>query len=400
MNTKNISILGSTGSIGVNTLKVIDQFPHLFKVSGLAAGNNYELLKNQIVKYKPDIASISNPQHAEKLKNDFKNFKTKIVFGDEGAILVATLEKTDIVLSAISGAPGFVPTYEAIKKSKKIALANKETMVMAGPIINDLCKKYNSTIIPVDSEHSALFQVLNREPATSINNIIITASGGPFLNWDVEKLNEVKVEDALKHPNWIMGKKITIDSATMMNKALEIIEARWLFNLPPNKIKAVIHPQSTVHGAVEFNDGSVIAHMGVSDMRIPIAYALSYPNRLNLNLKYPKINDYNNFNFEQIENIRFPAVSLAYKALEIGKLASCVLNAANEITVLAFLEKKIKFTDIVKINIKVLEDYESNYKNWMLSVNNINHDNKDKSDFCDIIETDRIARGKALAFIR
>jgi 1-deoxy-D-xylulose-5-phosphate reductoisomerase len=352
---KKITILGSTGSIGLSALDVIKKNPGRFQVVALAAGQNVNLLKKQIEIFKPKLVYVSTKENALKLRQDLTlNYKIKILYDREGLNEIASFPSADIIVSAISGAAGLMPTLAAIDAGKDVALANKETMVMAGEIVNRRAKQKKVKIIPVDSEHSAIFQCLQGEKIENLKRIILTASGGPFLNFTVNELKQVKLNQALKHPRWKMGKKITIDSATLMNKGLEVIEAKWLFNLDFGKIDVLIHPQSIVHSMIELIDGSVLAQMGIPDMRIPISYALTYPERI--------INDISSLNLLETEKLefcqpdmkKFPCLRLAYEAGICGGTTPAVLNAANEIAVAAFLEQKIKFVDLPKIINKVL----------------------------------------------
>ncbi len=342
---KKILILGSTGSIGINTLNVIRKFSHLFKVEAITTNKNVETLSNQIKEFKPKFAVVTDEEAANKI--DIKIFSnTKVLTGSEGLIEVAKNAEYDILVSSLVGFAGLAPTLEAIKRGKRIALANKETLVVAGKLVMDLCKKYNSEIIPVDSEHSAIFQSLVGEDFKNIKKIILTASGGPFLHKDISELENVTVEDALNHPNWSMGNKITIDSATMMNKGLEVIEAKWLFNLGNDKIEVVIHPQSIIHSMVEFVDGSIKAQLSVPDMKLPIQYALSYPDRFNSNFVETNFVKIGKLTFFEPNLEKFRCLKLAYDVLEQGGISACILNAANEIAVNRYLNKRIKFTDI------------------------------------------------------
>ena len=281
---KRLAILGSTGSIGVNTLNIVRQFPERFEVISLSAGLNTQLLKEQILQFRPKMVSVLNKELSEALQGELPGIPVEIVHGVEGLIQVATYPEVDQVVSAIVGAVGLIPTLSAIKTGKSIALANKESLVMAGKIVMEEAKRSQAQILPVDSEHSAIFQALLGHQKEDVHRLILTASGGPFLNLPVARLHEVTAKEALNHPHWEMGKKITIDSASLMNKGLEVMEAHWLFNIPVEKIVVQIHPQSIVHSMVEYIDGSIIAQMGIADMRIPISYALSFPQRLNLNL--------------------------------------------------------------------------------------------------------------------
>jgi len=352
---KKITILGSTGSIGLSALDVIGKNPRRFQVVALAAGQNVKLLKNQIEIFKPKIVSVSTKENALKLRQSLNlNNKIKILYGNEGLNETAAFPEADIVVSAISGAAGLMPTFAAINAGKDIALANKETMVMAGEIVNRRAKLKKVKILPVDSEHSAIFQCLQGEKIENLKRIILTASGGPFLNFNANQLKQVKLNQALKHPRWKMGKKVTIDSATMMNKGLEVIEAKWLFNLAIEKIDVLIHPQSIVHSMIELIDGSVLAQMGIPDMRIPISYALTYPERMINDLSSLNLLNTEKLEFRKPDTKKFPCLRLAYEAGFCGGTAPAVLNASNEIAVAAFLAKKIKFVDLPGIIDKIL----------------------------------------------
>ena len=355
---KRLSILGSTGSIGVNTLHIVSQFPERFEVISLSAGLNTKLLKQQILQFRPKIVSVLNKELSETLRRELSHIPVEIVHGVEGLIQVATHPEVDQVVSAIVGAVGLIPTLSAIKTGKPIALANKETLVMAGKIVMEEAKQKHVQILPVDSEHSAIFQALLGHRKEDVHRLILTASGGPFLNFPASRLQEVTVKEALNHPRWEMGKKITIDSASLMNKGLEVIEAHWLFNIPIEKIVILIHPQSVVHSMVEYVDGSMVAQMGITDMKIPISYALSFPERLPLNLPRLDLSRNEALNFFQPDPERFPCLQLAYQAIEIGETMPAVLNAANEIAVNAFLEGSLKFTEIPLFLQGVMGEYE------------------------------------------
>lgn len=339
---KKIAILGSTGSIGTQALDVVRSFPDLFEVLALTAGNSVELLIEQALEFKPKIVVLINEQHYNQLKLALTGIECKVVVGGEGVIEAATLEGVDVVLNSIVGSAGLRPTVEAIKCGKDIALANKETLVMAGELVMNLVKKHNVKMLPVDSEHSAIFQCLIGE-TSAIEKIYLTASGGPFRGKTVADLENVTREEALKHPNWAMGAKITIDSASLMNKGLEVIEARWLFDLELNKIDVIVHPQSIVHSVVQFEDGSMKAQMGVPDMKVPIQYALTYPERAKNQFKRFSFLEYPTLTFEPPDLKTFRNLDLAYKALAEGGNRSCVLNAANEIAVDAFLKGRMTF---------------------------------------------------------
>lgn len=346
---KSLSILGSTGSIGVSTLDVVRQHPDKLKVVGLAEGHDVNLLAEQIREFSPRIVSVRDEASATRLRELLGNEQPEIHWGIEGAAVVGETEGADMVVSAIVGAAGLVPTVRAIQAGKDIALANKETLVVAGQLVSDLVKEHGVNLLPVDSEHSAIFQSLTGHRQEDVERIILTASGGPFRNTPAEELQHVKPEQALKHPQWSMGAKITIDSATLMNKGLEVIEAHWLFNMPAEKIGVVVHPQSIIHSMVEYIDGCVMAQLGAPDMRAPIAYALSWPERCESGIKKLDLTEIGTLTFENPDMERFPALRLAFDALKAGQTYPAVLNAANEIAVAAFLERKIGFTDIPRI---------------------------------------------------
>ncbi len=354
---KKIAILGSTGSVGRNTLDVISRFPERFKVVALAAGENIELLAKQAWKFKPFLVSCKNEVLAQKLAPLLPK-GVEIRSGKEGAISCATHPEAELVVSALVGAVGLLPTYEAIRAGKDIALANKETLVMAGPLVMEEVVRRKTKLLPVDSEHSAIFQALQAGRREDVSRLILTASGGPFRTRPKEEFPNISREEALKHPNWQMGAKITIDSATLMNKGLEVIEAHFLFGFPPEKIEVKIHPQSIIHSLVEFVDGSLIAHLGIPDMRIPIAYALSFPERLHLGLPRLDLIATSPLTFEEPDLEKFPCLALAYKALELGGTAPAVLNAANEVAVEAFLTHKLRFDLIPVLIEKTLQETE------------------------------------------
>lgn len=357
---KKITVLGSTGSIGVNALDIIEKNPRQFRIVALAAGNNIKLLQKQIEKFRPKIAAIADPANINELRKSLpQKIKTKIVAGTEGLKEAASFKDAGIVISAISGAAGLIPTLAAIDANKDIALANKETMVMAGDIVTKKAKQKGIKILPVDSEHSAIFQCLQGQKKKNINKIILTASGGPFYNYKTSDLKKVTLDQALQHPNWKMGKKITIDSASMMNKGLEVIEAGWLFDLEISKIEILIHPQSIVHSMVEFVDGCLLAQLGIPDMRTPIAYALTYPERIRNHLPFLDLVKAKNLEFGKPDMKKFPCLQLAYEAGICGGTMPAVLNAANEIAVEAFLGRKIKFVDLPVIIGKVLNRHQT-----------------------------------------
>jgi 1-deoxy-D-xylulose-5-phosphate reductoisomerase len=345
---KKILLLGSTGSIGVNTLEVIRKFDKSFEVFAITANSNIELLEHQVHEFKPKFVVVRNKSKANELKRSL-NGKCEVISGDEGLIEITKNGDYDILVSALVGFAGLAPTIESIKRGKRVALANKETLVAAGEIVMNLAKKHNSEILPVDSEHSAIFQCLVGESFNSVEKLIITASGGPFLNKSIEDIKNVTVEEALNHPNWEMGNKITIDSATMMNKGLEVIEAHWLFNFEKDKIDVVIHPQSIVHSMVEFIDGSIKAQLSLPDMKLPIQYALTYPERWEsqfVNTNFPKLRE---LSFFEPDLDKFNCLNLAYNVMEHGGTSPCILNAANEIAVEKFLKKEISFTQIPEL---------------------------------------------------
>ena len=342
---KNIAIIGSTGSIGTQTLDIVRDSEDMCVVA-LAAGNNIERLIKQVREFKPKIVAVWKEDKALELKEALSEFNIRIVYGMDGLVEVATFEEADIVVTAIVGMIGIKPTIEAIKAGKDIALANKETLVTAGHIIMPLAKEKGVSILPVDSEHSAIFQCLQGEQNREIHKLIITASGGPFRGRTYEELKDVTVEDALKHPNWSMGKKITIDSATLVNKGLEIIEAKWLFNVEPEQIEVVVQPQSIIHSMVEFVDGAVKAQLGTPDMKLPIQYALTYPNRRFLPGERLDFSKMTGIIMEMPDRKVFKGLDFAYQAIRTGGTMPTVLNAANECSVARFLNKDIKFLQI------------------------------------------------------
>ncbi len=350
----NVFVLGSTGSIGVNTLNVIRNFPNRFNVSALTVNSNTELLLEQIKEFKPDLVVVKDKDAAEKVKHQLPA-NCILLVGVDGLINAASDVEYDIFVGAMVGYAGLAPTIEAIKRGKRIALANKETLVVAGEVVNNYCKECGAEIIPVDSEHSAIYQCLVGENINEVEKLIITASGGPFLNKDKSFFENATVDEALNHPNWKMGNKVTIDSATMMNKGLEVIEAHWLFGLPKEKIDVVVHPQSIIHSMVQFRDGSIKAQMGLPDMKLPIQYALTYPERLQNDFERTNIPAIGTLNFYEPDFEKFECLKLAFDALEAGGTAPCVLNAANEIAVEKFLNREIKFSRIPVLIEKALE---------------------------------------------
>ena len=345
---KKIAILGSTGSIGTQTLEVVRENGDI-EVLGLAAGSNIKMLEEQIRKFHPQIVAVWSEEKADELRVNVADTDTKIVAGMDGLLEVATMKKTEILVTAVVGMIGIRPTIEAIKAGKDIALANKETLVCAGHIIMSLAKECNVNIYPVDSEHSAIFQSLNGEYPKEVERILLTASGGPFRGKKRADLVNVTVEDALNHPNWAMGRKITIDSSTMVNKGLEVMEAQWLFNVPSSKVTVVVQPQSIIHSMVEFIDGGIMAQLGSPDMRLPIQYALYYPHRRELNTKRVDFFELGNITFEKPDMDTFKGLKLAYTASDKGGNIPTAFNAANELAVAKFLDRKIKYLDIPDI---------------------------------------------------
>lgn len=352
---KNIAILGSTGSIGRQALDIIAEYPDRFCATVLVAGSKVEQLIEQALKFRPQYALIADESKYARLNEALAPYGIHTAAGAQAIADAMALDCIDTVVTATVGYSGLAPTISAIKANKDIALANKETLVVAGELVIDLLKKSTSKVVPVDSEHSAIYQCLVGEEPQSVKRLIITASGGPFRTFDAERLKTVKVKDALHHPNWDMGAKITIDSATMLNKAFEIIEAHWLFGIDANRIDAVVHPQSIIHSMVEFVDGAVKAQLGLPDMHLPIRYALGDASRLATNEPSLTLADYANLTFEAPDANRFPGINLSYYALEKGGNAACVINAANEIAVAAFLREQIGFLDIYKIILQSLE---------------------------------------------
>lgn len=356
--TENIAILGSTGSIGTQTLDVIRDIKGI-NVKAMSTNTRIDLFEKQIREFKPELVCVMDSEKAEELKKKVVDIDVKVTTGMEGLIEVATYEGTDTVVNSVVGNIGLVPTVSAIKAKKNIALANKETLVTSGELVMKLLKENNVKMYPVDSEHSAIFQSLQGNEGNKIDKIFLTASGGPFRNW--EDVSKVTVDDALKHPNWNMGKKITIDSATLMNKGLEVIEAKWLFDVDLEQIEVLVHPQSIVHSMVGYEDGAVIAQLGLPDMKVPIQYALTYPMRVKNS--FPKINffEYNNLTFEKPKVDKFPCLGLAYRAIKTGGTMPTVLNAANEIAVGRFIGREIGFNDISKLIEMAMNAYTVKY---------------------------------------
>ena len=351
---KKVLVLGSTGSIGVNTLNVIRNFPDRFKITALTVNSNTELLIEQVNEFKPELVVVTDETVSDELRKHIPANCT-LLSGTNGLLKAASEADYDILVGAMVGFAGLSPTIEAIKKGKRIALANKETLVVAGELVMKYCKEFGTEIIPVDSEHSAIYQCLVGEYINDVEKLILTASGGPFLNKDKSFFDKATVDEALNHPNWKMGNKVTIDSATMINKGLEVIEAHWLFGLPTEKIDVVIHPQSIVHSMVQFKDGSIKAQMGLPDMKLPIQYALSFPERLENDFQRTDLTALETLNFYKPDFNKFESLKLAFEALETGGTAPCILNAANEVAVEKFLNKEIKFSHITMLIQKALE---------------------------------------------
>ena len=350
---KRLVVLGSTGSVGVQTLAVAEAFPDRYRVVGLAAGRRVDLLAEQVARFRPAVVSVGDAEGAARLRERVGP-GVRIEVGEPGLEAVA-VEPAELVVAALVGAVGLRPTLAAIRAGRDVALANKEVLVMAGALVTREVRARGVALLPVDSEHSALFQALSGQRAQDVARLVLTASGGPFRTWTAERIAAASVEDALRHPNWSMGPKITVDSATLMNKGLEVIEARWLFDVPPERVDVVVHPQSIVHSLVEFVDGSVIAQLGPPDMRIPIAVALAHPERLPLGLPRLDLPKLAQLDFEAPDRARFPALDLAFAALAADELAPAALNAANEEAVASFLAGAIPFPEIAATNAAVLE---------------------------------------------
>ena len=354
---KNVVLLGSTGSIGTSTIKVAEDLPDRIRLLGLAAGGNAELLTQQALKHRPEAISITNPQKAKELQDAFGT-STEVFYGDEGLLKLATLPAADIVLIAIVGTAGLQPALAAIRAGKDIAVASKEILVMAGEIVMSEARKHGVRVLAVDSEHSAIFQCLEDKPPASVRNLWLTASGGPFRTTPKADFADITVERALKHPSWVMGRKITIDSATLFNKGLEMIEARWLFDIEMARVKVVVHPQSVVHSMVEFIDGSIIAQLSTPDMCLPIQYALTYPDRVGSERVQTNLAKLGSLTFEEPDTERFPSLNLARRAGELGGTLPAVLNAANEVAVEAFVNRKISFLQISELVSRVMERHQ------------------------------------------
>ncbi|EEF57381.1 1-deoxy-D-xylulose-5-phosphate reductoisomerase [Pedosphaera parvula] len=354
---KNVVLLGSTGSIGTSTIKVADDLPDRIRLIGLAAGNNLELLMEQYRRHQPMALSISDPEKAT-LAQGMVGATTAVYSGNEGLLKLATMPEADIVLIAIVGTAGLQPALAAIRAGKDIAVASKEILVMAGEIVMNEARKYGVRVLAVDSEHSAIFQCLDDKPGQSVRNLWLTASGGPFRKTPKEEFEAITVERALKHPSWVMGRKITIDSATLFNKGLEMIEARWLFDVEMDRVKVVVHPQSVIHSMVEFVDGSIIAQISTPDMCLPIQYALMYPERVKSERVQTNLAQIGSLTFEEPDVERFPSINLARRAGEVGGTLPAVLNAANEVAVDAFVNRKISFLQITELVRHTMDRHE------------------------------------------
>lgn len=383
MQKRHLAILGSTGSIGTQALEVVEANPDIFEVEVLTAQNNADLLIEQAAKFRPNVVVISNEDLYDKVFAALDPLDIKVYTGDKSLVSVVEMESVNMVLTALVGYAGLIPTIAAIKAGKHIALANKETLVVAGELVTELAQKHKVDILPVDSEHSAIFQCLVGEFHNPIEKIILTASGGPFRGKDREFLKTVTKAQALKHPNWSMGAKITIDSASLMNKGLEVIEAKWLFGLTPNQIEVVVHPQSIIHSMVQFEDGSMKAQMGLPDMRVPIQFAIGYPNRLKSSFPRMDFTQFPSLTFEKPDYETFRNLSFAFEALEVGGNMACIVNAANEIAVTAFLRDEIGFLEMSDL----IED-------CMKKVNFVRTPTLE-----DYIETDKETRRLALEFV-
>lgn len=380
---KHIVILGSTGSIGESTLDIIEKFPDHFSILGLVASRNIDKLEKQIRAFKPRVVALSDPVAARTLQARIGGFPVEILEGPQGIIDVACHSDSDLVISAIVGAAGLVPTLAAIQGGRRVALANKEPMVMAGQLMQEEANKQGIPIFPIDSEHSAIFQSMEGHRKQDIRRVILTASGGPFWESTKEDMQHATCQQALQHPNWKMGSKITIDSATLMNKGLEVIEARWLFNLPPTQLDVLIHRESIIHSLVEYVDGSVIAQLGLPDMRTPISYAMNYPERIPLNSPPLNLEQFGKLTFFAPDGERFPCLTLAYDALQEGGTMPAILNAANEMAVEAFLQGGIRFLEIPQVIAQTMEACPR------LPLATLE----------DALESDRLARHKSSEFI-
>ncbi len=381
--TRRISLLGSTGSIGTKVLDVVRRSKGRFSVNGLAAGENVELLAEQIRQFRPEIVSVMTAELADQVRSMTGLADTRVLYGKEGYIEVATVDDADLVVSAMVGAAGLIPTLAALEAGKDVALANKESLVTAGSLVTSLAREKGAALIPIDSEHSVIFQCLRGHRKEDVRRIVLTASGGPFKDRNKDELVKVTPEEAVRHPKWSMGAKISVDSATLMNKGLEVIEAHWLFDVSVDRIDVVVHPQSIVHSMVEFIDGSVLAQMGIPDMRVPIAYALAWPERLELDLPSLNLIESGSLSFEMPHFEKFPCLGLAYDAARKGGTATTALNAANEVAVEAFLQGRMSFTAIQEVVREVIEAF---------SVEEIR-------DLDDVLKADALARLRAEGII-
>lgn len=380
---KEIVLLGSTGSIGTNTLDIVDRFPDEFRVVGLTAGSNDEKLEEQIRRFRPSLVAMADPAAAARLRDRCRDLTVKILSGPEGVAEVARVPGPTLAISAIVGAAGLLPTLSAIRTGKHVALANKEPMVMAGQLMREEAQAQGVRILPVDSEHSAIFQSLEGHRREDVRKIVLTASGGPLWEMSPADMQDVKPERALKHPNWKMGAKITIDSATLMNKGLEVIEARWLFDIPASQIEVLVHRESIIHSLVEYSDRSIIAQLGLPDMRTPISYAMKYPERLVLDLPSLDLADIGKLTFHRPDHDRFPCLQLGYDSLAAGGTMPATLNAANEVAVEAFLNGGIRFGEIAEIIRATMES----------------HTRRELECLENALEADRWAREKALSLV-
>jgi 1-deoxy-D-xylulose-5-phosphate reductoisomerase len=381
---KRLSLLGSTGSVGEQALAVAEAFPDRYRVVALGAGRNAERLAEQVRRFRPGLVSVADAAVADELRARLAGIEVEILVGARGLEAVA-VEPADLVVSALVGAVGLAPTVAAIRAGRDVALANKEVLVTAGALVLREVRAHGVTLLPVDSEHSAIFQALAGQRPEDVERLILTASGGPFRTWEAARIARATREEALAHPNWDMGPKITIDSATLMNKGLEVIEARWLFDVPPERVDVVVHPQSIIHSLVEFRDGSVLAQLGLPDMRVPIAVALAHPERLPLDLPRLDLAAIGRLDFESPDRKRFPCLDLAYAALQADEAAPAVLNAANEVAVAAFLDERISFERIAATNAAVLDAHAARGGAPGLR------------DLEDVREADRWARERAAA---
>ena len=353
---KQIAVLGSTGSIGKSVCDIVRRSRGRLKIVGLGAGRNLELLAKQIEEFSPLKVAVMTEELAQRLKGMISNSSVQVLWGKDGYNELASMAGADLVVSSMVGAAGLIPTVTAIEAGKDVALANKETLVAAGPLVMRLVEEHRVNLLPIDSEHSAIFQCLQGYRDSMVKKIILTASGGPFREKPAKELSSITPEEAVAHPNWSMGAKISVDSSTLMNKGLEVIEARWLFSVPPERIEVVVHPQSIIHSMVEYIDGSIIAQMGIPDMRVPISYALYWPDRMELDLPSLDLVNMGPLTFEAPQMEKFPCLGLAFKALEMGGTATTVLNAANEVAVEAFLQGKIPYLKISEIISEVLNE--------------------------------------------